>query len=277
MKALSIKQPWAELILEGRKKIELRKWNTKFRGEFLIHSSKIPDTQSMKRFGFHDLPNGFILGQVELTGVKTYSNDKELIEDKDLHLSERQLGNKGFILKNPKRIKKIEQKGSLGFWEFKGKVIKDNQIKLADSPEEIQKIYQYLESLNLEYPNYKKWIKKCKKELKSNYKKAFYTQKNTTIIGIILFQLHKTKASLLEIKTFFVTPKNRKKGVGSQLYLSIEQYAIDKKFTSIQADTHNQTLLNFLLKKDFKIIKKEKLYSPSQIEIVLQKNLQKIK
>lgn len=30
MKNLSIKQPFAELILRGKKKIELRKWNTKF-------------------------------------------------------------------------------------------------------------------------------------------------------------------------------------------------------------------------------------------------------
>ena len=46
MKALSIKQPYAELILQGKKKIELRKWNTNFRGEFLIHASKIPDLEA---------------------------------------------------------------------------------------------------------------------------------------------------------------------------------------------------------------------------------------
>ncbi len=54
MKALSLKQPFAELILQGRKKIELRKWNTSFRGEFLIHSSKTPDMMNMKKFGFTD-------------------------------------------------------------------------------------------------------------------------------------------------------------------------------------------------------------------------------
>ncbi len=43
MKVLSIKQPFAELIIQGRKKIELRKWNTKFRGDFLIYASKNPD------------------------------------------------------------------------------------------------------------------------------------------------------------------------------------------------------------------------------------------
>jgi len=42
MKALSLKQPFAELILQGKKTIELRKWNTKFRGEFLIDTVNLP-------------------------------------------------------------------------------------------------------------------------------------------------------------------------------------------------------------------------------------------
>ena len=38
MKALSIKQPWAWLIVNGFKDIENRTWRTKIRGEFLIHA-----------------------------------------------------------------------------------------------------------------------------------------------------------------------------------------------------------------------------------------------
>ena len=61
MKALSLKQPFAELIVSGKKNIELRKWNTKFRGEFLIHASKIPDKEFMKKFGFDNpMKNEFI-------------------------------------------------------------------------------------------------------------------------------------------------------------------------------------------------------------------------
>ncbi len=33
-KCLSLKQPYAELTVSGKKTIELRTWNTKFRGEF---------------------------------------------------------------------------------------------------------------------------------------------------------------------------------------------------------------------------------------------------
>ena len=121
MKALSLKQPWAELILLGKKKIELRKWNTKFRGEFLIHSSKNPDEKAMKRIGFKNLINGAIIGKVELVNVKHYKNIGEFNSDKNLHFASRKFGDFGFILKNPKRFKPIHSKGQLNFWEFKDK------------------------------------------------------------------------------------------------------------------------------------------------------------
>ncbi len=119
MKALSLKQPWAELILQGRKKIELRKWNTHFRGEFLIHASKNPDKEGMKQFGFNDLPCGFIVGKAELSDVKKYQSDDEFNKDKNLHLASQEWGTFGFILKNPERINIVPAKGRLNFWEFK--------------------------------------------------------------------------------------------------------------------------------------------------------------
>ncbi len=41
-RAISLKQPWANLIVEGRKTIETRTWSTPYRGELLIVSSKRP-------------------------------------------------------------------------------------------------------------------------------------------------------------------------------------------------------------------------------------------
>jgi hypothetical protein len=40
MKALSLRQPWAHMVVHGPKHIENRRWNTSFRGEFLIHAAK---------------------------------------------------------------------------------------------------------------------------------------------------------------------------------------------------------------------------------------------
>lgn len=124
MKALSLKQPFAELILQGRKKIELRKWNTKFRGEFFIHASKAPDKKAMKEFGFEDLPTGMIVGKAVLKEVKHYKNSAEHKKDRNLHLASEAWGRYGFVLNNVHRVKEIPAKGKLNFWEFKN--IKNN-------------------------------------------------------------------------------------------------------------------------------------------------------
>jgi len=108
MKTLSLKQPFAELILLGKKTIELRRWNTKFRGEFLIHSSKIPNQKAMGDFGFTKLPCGFIVGKARLVDVKIYKDDDESLKDKDKHLASKEWGKYGFILRDVKRIKPIQ-------------------------------------------------------------------------------------------------------------------------------------------------------------------------
>ena len=118
MKALSLKQPFAELILQGKKKIEIRKWNTNFRGDFLIHASKVPYPELMKKFNFKNLPCGLIVGKATLVEVKKYKNKSEMEKDKALHLASWKWGSYGFILKNVKRIKPIRCRGSLGFWNF---------------------------------------------------------------------------------------------------------------------------------------------------------------
>ncbi|MER5174445.1 MAG: ASCH domain-containing protein [Candidatus Nitrosocosmicus sp.] len=50
MKCISIKQPYAELLAIGKKTIELRKWSIKFRGDFLIHTSKIDDFEDCEYY-----------------------------------------------------------------------------------------------------------------------------------------------------------------------------------------------------------------------------------
>jgi len=92
MKALTIKQPFVELILQGKKRIELRNWNTNFRGRFLIHASKVPDAEAMKKFGFDELPCGVILGEVELVDVKKYESDEAHNADRDKHLASSEWG-----------------------------------------------------------------------------------------------------------------------------------------------------------------------------------------
>jgi hypothetical protein len=41
--ALSVKQPWAALLVHGLKTIEVRRWPTARRGRILIHAARVPD------------------------------------------------------------------------------------------------------------------------------------------------------------------------------------------------------------------------------------------
>src|SRR5438093_766571 len=41
--ALSLKQPWATLLVHGRKTIEVRRWPTARRGRILIHAARVSD------------------------------------------------------------------------------------------------------------------------------------------------------------------------------------------------------------------------------------------
>ena len=56
MKALSIRQPWAWLIVNSHKHIENCDWPTKFRGRFLIHASKGVTGRSTKIPGTSQAP-----------------------------------------------------------------------------------------------------------------------------------------------------------------------------------------------------------------------------
>ena len=135
MKCLSICQPFAELIIQGKKTIELRKWHTKFRGEFLVHAAKNILEEDCKRMKISPktVTTGAIIGKVNLVDVKKYDSDKELKADKKKHhsISDNTKNKYGFILENPKKLRvPIEYLGKLNFFEFHPDEIKNNDVKL---------------------------------------------------------------------------------------------------------------------------------------------------
>lgn len=123
MKCLSVSQPFADLIVSGKKTIELRKWNTNFRGEFLIHSPLKIKTKDCKRLKFLKKPvTGAIIGKVEIVDVKKYNSKSEVKADFKKHLASSDFFNRkyGFVLKNPKLFRiPIPYKGKLGFFDVK--------------------------------------------------------------------------------------------------------------------------------------------------------------
>ena len=133
MKCLSICQPFANLIIEGKKTIELRKWNTKFRGEFLVHAPQKIRLNDCKRLKIQsELTIGAIIGKVELFEVKEYLSASQIRKDSKRHLASNDIDeNKyGFILQNPKQLRvPIPCNGQLNFFEFKPELAKIDEIK----------------------------------------------------------------------------------------------------------------------------------------------------
>ena len=91
--ALSLKQPWAALVVHGLKSIEVRRWATVRRGPILIHAARIPDTREP---AWRHVPEalqaatqqmGGIIGAVELTECRTYRFLDEFVRDQPLHLN----------------------------------------------------------------------------------------------------------------------------------------------------------------------------------------------
>ena len=123
MKCLSLKQPYAELLVSGKKTIELRNWNTFFRGKFLIHASKNVDKERSESLGIdHNmLTLGAIIGTAVLYDVKQYKNKTELEIDKNKHYADiKKFGfcKYGFMIKNAHRLRSsVPYRGQLNFFE----------------------------------------------------------------------------------------------------------------------------------------------------------------
>ena len=148
MKCLSVSQPFADLIISGKKIIELRKWNTNFRGEFLIHAPIKIRIEDCKRLKINKkLVTGAIIGKAELYEVKKYNSVKGIKADQKFHLASKNFHGKtfGFMLKNMKSFRiPISCKGKLGFFEidFPKIEIKDRDLVTDIIDEEYR--YQWI-------------------------------------------------------------------------------------------------------------------------------------
>jgi hypothetical protein len=120
MKALSIRQPWAWLIVNNFKDIENRSWPTKLRGEVLVHASQgmthqeyedvavmllvDPRLRHIKLPDRDSLPRGGIVGKVTIRDSVTQSTSPWFF------------GPHGFVLADACELKFTALKGALGFF-----------------------------------------------------------------------------------------------------------------------------------------------------------------
>lgn len=132
MKTLTIKQPYASLIIEGYKEYEFRVWKTKYRGEFLIHAGKSIDKKAMERFKYLNLdyPTGCIIGKANITDCILVDDEmKKLLKEKDpivykssINRAQEEKPEYAFKIENIEKVKHIYIKGKLSFFEYDYKV-----------------------------------------------------------------------------------------------------------------------------------------------------------
>lgn len=103
-KAISLKQPWANLVASRKKTIETRKWKTDYRGDLVICSSRSPNIY----------PAGYAICIVELYRVEPMKKEHE----KKACCKVYPRANSWF-LRNIRPIKPIVPvKGSLGIFDL---------------------------------------------------------------------------------------------------------------------------------------------------------------
>jgi hypothetical protein len=106
--ALSVRQPWATLIVEGVKDIENRTWPTRRRGPLLIHAPQNYDDVHAYAHLYgksKDFVCGAIIGMVDLVGCVT-DHESEWFE-----------GPYGFVFENPRKFRDpILCRGQLRFF-----------------------------------------------------------------------------------------------------------------------------------------------------------------
>lgn len=125
MKVLTIKQPWATLIMQGDKRFEFRSWQTKYRGDLLIHAGKGTDKEAMKRLAKYlpdEIPLGKILGKVTLVDcIRMCPEFKEMLlkENSDIYTKSSFSENFGWQVEDVQVFDEpIEAKGHLSLWEY---------------------------------------------------------------------------------------------------------------------------------------------------------------
>ncbi len=113
-KAISIRQPWASLIVAGIKDIENRSGLKNFRGICWVHASKTIDKEGfswMKEqldpaiYSNLEFPTGGIIGKVDFYDCVTESASIWF------------RGPYGFLLRHPMRIDFFPCSGQLGFFD----------------------------------------------------------------------------------------------------------------------------------------------------------------
>ena len=128
MKVLTLKQPWASLVIDGYKKYEFRSWKTNYRGKILIHAGLGKDNENLI-FNKYDLNyiKGAIIGEAYIVDCILIDGE---FNEKISNLNKYVYGKNhvGVYAWKLEKVKKYDNpiyiKGKLGLWNYEGEDLK---------------------------------------------------------------------------------------------------------------------------------------------------------
>ena len=122
MKALTVRQPWATLIAEERKRYETRSWLTHYRGPLAVHAGKnASDIQDIQKEDIGRFPLGAIVAVAEIVQCHRTEDVRDYLSDEELGVGDFSSGRYAWELHNVKSIEPpIPARGYPGLWEWKG-------------------------------------------------------------------------------------------------------------------------------------------------------------
>lgn len=129
MKVLSLREPYASLIMNGTKKIETRSWKTNYRGKLYIHASIskiskeiLSNKELMNLVDVDNLCYGEIICSCRLIDCILMTDEfiLEVMKNRNEFLSgEYAVGRYAWILDDVEVLdKRIPCKGKLGIWNY---------------------------------------------------------------------------------------------------------------------------------------------------------------
>lgn len=129
MKVLSLKEPFATLIMNGTKKVETRSWKTNYRGEIFIHASLSVDKTLSNRKDIETyikdlkLNCGYIVCRANL--VDCIYMDEQFVKmmqknSQEYCCGDYQVGRYAWVLDSVCPIVPIKAKGQLNIWNYDG-------------------------------------------------------------------------------------------------------------------------------------------------------------
>ncbi len=123
---LSIRQPWVELILSGRKSIEVRSWPTQHRGVLWLHAGKRVETVLCSQFGLdaYSLPVGAFVGRCQLIDCFEFdARSWKALHGQHLNSGELPARAFGWRLSKPERICAYPYRGALSLMKISDLVV----------------------------------------------------------------------------------------------------------------------------------------------------------